>query len=330
MATQASFEVETDSDGARLDVFLVERIPEYSRTKLRDAISSGQVLVNGRTAKPSYKVVPGEKIECHLLAPPVEGPIPEEIPLDILYDDEELAVVNKPPGMVVHPSKGHWQGTLTSALAYHFQNLSQHGGPQRPGIVHRLDRDTSGVIVIAKTDSAHIHLAAQFEKRTVEKEYMAIVSPPPDRERDWIDLPIGPHPYQREKMAIRKNHREAREARTFFEVTRRMGRFALVKVLPKTGRTHQIRVHFQSIGSPIVADKLYSGHSQISFRDLQNHNTVERTPANQQQNAEDVLLNRQALHARRLKFTHPVSGDWLELEASVPNDIQRLLDAISS
>lgn len=319
MPPTETFTVDPASEGQRLDLFLVDRITEVSRTRIRIAITGGQVTVDGRSAKPSYKVIAGEVIVCSLEKAIVDGPIPEEIPLDILYDDPDIAVINKPPGMVVHPSKGHWQGTLTSALAFHFQKLSGHGGSQRPGIVHRLDRDTSGVIVIAKNDSAHLNLASQFEQREVEKEYLAVVSPAPDRDRDWIDQPIGPHPYQREKMAIRQRHHAAREARTFFEVKRRVKRYGVLEVLPKTGRTHQIRVHLQHIGCPIVADKLYSGQDRIRLGDL-----GLLRPGQE----DTVLMERQALHARRLKFRHPTSGQPLELTAPLPADLSALLAAL--
>src|SRR5262249_9518025 len=160
---------------------------------------------------------------------------PENIPLDILYEDAEIAVVNKPPGMVVHPAKGHWAGTLTSALQFHFDSLSTAGGPTRPGIVHRLDRDTSGVMVVAKNDRVHLPLAEQCEARAVQKEYFAIPSGVPDRDRDVIDLPIGAHPHHREKMAIRHDHVTSRSAQSFYEVTERFAGFAAVKILPKTG-----------------------------------------------------------------------------------------------
>lgn len=320
MSNAKSFVVDAADEGCRLDVFLTRHLPQLSRTKIRDAITAGQVQVEQRNAKPSYKILPGETVTCDIEPSTHEGPVPENIPLDIIHSDDDIAVINKPPGMVVHPSKGHWQGTLTSALAYHFGELSSVGGGQRPGIVHRLDRDTSGVIVVAKNDAAHMHLAKQFEQREVEKEYFAIVSPPPDRERDWIDQPIGPHPYQREKMAIRHRHPSSRDARTFYEVNERFGRFATVNVFPKTGRTHQIRVHFQHIRCPIIADKLYSGQSRVTRQDL----------GIQTGDKEEVLLDRQALHAKRLKIKHPVTGQDLEFSAPIPQDIQSLIEILQS
>ena len=220
--------------------------------------------------------------------------------------------------MVVHPAKGHWSGTLTAALAHHFQTLSSVGGPSRPGIVHRLDRETSGVIVVARTDSAHLHLAKQFEQRTTHKEYFAITAGSPDRDRDVIRQPIGVHPYQREKMAIRADHKTSRDAETFYEVTERFGKHALVTVLPKTGRTHQIRVHLAHIGCPILCDRLYSGRSQLTEGELVPNSAHPDT----------VLLERVALHARRLELLHPAANKPIAFEAPLPDDIQRTVDAL--
>jgi 23S rRNA pseudouridine1911/1915/1917 synthase len=240
------------------------------------------------------------------------GPHPENIPLDILYEDDALIAVNKPPGMVVHPARGHWSGTLASALSFHFQQLSKVGGETRPGIVHRLDRDTSGVLVVAKTDPMHYALAAQFEARTTEKEYLAITAGVPDRDRDRIEQPIGIHPHQREKMAIRAGHSTSRDATTFYEVVERFAGFAAVKVLPKTGRTHQIRVHLAHIGCPVLCDKLYGGQQKGGQASL----------------LDDAILNRQALHALRIKLAHPATGEPIEFTAPLPADLQSVLDVL--
>ena len=202
-------------------------------------------------------------------------------------------------------------------MAFHFDKLSGAGGPTRPGIVHRLDRDTSGVLVVAKTDAAHYALAEQFGKRTVEKEYFAIVVGVPDRDRDVIDMPIGSHPYQREKMAIRREHTTSRPAQTFYEVAERFDGFAALRVLPKTGRTHQIRVHLSAISCPVVCDKQYGGRSEIT------RGEIRRDPDDHQ-----VLLNRQALHARRLKLRHPVSGEQLTFEAPLAADLEIVLNEL--
>jgi 23S rRNA pseudouridine1911/1915/1917 synthase len=284
---------------------------------LRRVINAAAVKVNGARTKASYHVRGGDRVSIFL--PPLEreGPRPEAIPLSILYEDEHLAAINKPPGMVVHPARGHWSGTLTSALAHHFSQLSSVGGPTRPGIVHRLDRDTSGVILAAKTDRAHLSLAAQFEHRTVQKEYFAIVAGVPDRDRDYIDLPIGFHPYQREKMAVRHGDPRSREAHSFYEVIERFRNFASVRIVPKTGRTHQIRVHLTSIGCPVLADRQYGGRAEVTRGELNGepHDTT-------------VLLSRQALHARRLEITHPVSGQPLVIEAPLPDDLQAVLEVL--
>jgi len=220
--------------------------------------------------------------------------------------------------MVVHPAKGHWSGTLTAALAFHFKKLSSVGGPTRPGIVHRLDRDTSGVILIAKTDSAHRGLASQFEQRTVNKEYLTIVTPAPDRDSDLINKPIGAHPYQREKKAIRENHSTSRDAVSIYEVEQRFRGFGLVRVKPKTGRTHQIRVHMAHTGYPVLCDKLYSGRASLALKDLtRNDDDVQ------------VILDRQALHAHQIEFAHPETGQRQTVQAPFPADMQNTLDCLA-
>ena len=205
-------------------------------------------------------------------------------------------------------------GDADRALAFHFENLSTHGGPTRPGIVHRLDRDTSGVLVVAKTDATHMRLAEQFEQRTTEKEYFAIVVGVPDRDRDVIDLPIGPHPSHREKMAIRRGRPDSRESQTFYEVIERFEGFAALKVLPKTGRTHQIRLHLTHIGFPVLCDRLYGGRARITRGEL-SRDATDTT----------VLLERQALHARRLKIVSPTTGEPLEFVAPLPADLTGML-----
>src|SRR6185295_11924303 len=205
----------------RLDWFLARQFPAYSRVQLRRVINAAEGKVEGKRTKAAHRLAAGDHVSILLPEIPRQMPVPEEIPLTILHEDDDLAVIDKPPGMVVHPGKGNWSGTLTSALQFHFDQLSTAGGPTRPGIVHRLDRDTSGVMVVAKTDAAHMRLAAQFEARTIEKEYFAIVAGTPDRDRDVIDEPIGPHPHHREKMAIRRDLAASRQARTFYEVVKR-------------------------------------------------------------------------------------------------------------
>jgi 23S rRNA pseudouridine1911/1915/1917 synthase len=309
--------VEEAFDGCRLDVFLAQTFSAYSRVHLRKVINADAVQVNGRRAKAAHKLRTGERVSIVLPELPKISPQPEDIPLDILYEDDWLAAINKPAGMVVHPAKGHWKGTLTSALQFHFDKLSGAGGPTRPGIVHRLDRDTSGVLVVAKTDQAHFALADQFEARSTEKEYLAITMGVPDHDRDIIDQPIGIHPYQREKMAIRRDHATSRAAQTYYEVVERFKGLAAVKVLPKTGRTHQIRVHLAHVGCPVLCDKLYSGRDRITRGELT------RNPSDR-----EVILARQALHASRLALLHPATAQRLEFAAPLPQDMQQVLNVL--
>lgn len=307
---------EADS-GARLDAFLAKTFPKYSRMQLRRIIGAGGVRVNDAGTKVSHRLQAGNRISIFLPPMPTAGPNPENIPLHVLFEDDQLLAINKPPAMVVHPSRGHWSGTLTSALAFHFDQLSTAGGAHRPGIVHRLDRDTSGVMVVAKNDTCHFALAEQFADRTTAKEYLAITIGAPDRDRDMIDKPIGIHPYQREKMAIRSGHETSREAQTFYEVQERYRGFALVKMLPKTGRTHQIRVHLAHIGYPILCDRLYGGRAEIKRGEISG-----------KLDDQHVVLSRQALHAHRIALKHPVTKELMEFVAPIPDDMQHTIDTL--
>ena len=311
--------------GQRVDAVLAMLLDGYSRVFLRKVVQEGGALVDGEQVKPSFRVQTGQQIVVKLPPPPVDGPQPEEIPLSILYEDEALIVIDKPPGMVVHPAKGNWGGTLASALAFHFQELSDMGGPTRPGIIHRLDRDTSGIILVAKTNAAHLKLSEQFEKRLVRKEYFAIVVGKLEMDRDIIRLPIGQHPYQRDKMAIRRDHPTSRDAETRFEVVERFHGFAAVKVEPKTGRTHQIRVHLDHLGAPVLCDRLYAGHARITRGEI-----LRRLARKQPTRAEDdeVVLERQALHARRIEFKHPLSGEEMVIECDLHADMQKTLEVL--
>ena len=309
--------VAEEEAGLRLDSYLVTHFSKHSRVKLQRAIAAGNVTVEGHSARSSTKLKQDQKIT---FSPPEiqsDAPIPEDIPLKILFEDDAMVAINKPPRMVVHPAKGNWKGTLTSALAFHFNQLSSVGGETRPGIVHRLDRDTSGVILVAKTDQAHQALASQFENRTTEKEYFAIVTPAPDRDRDIIDKPIGAHPYQREKKAIRENHSTSRVAQSFYEVIKRYRGFATIRVRPKTGRTHQIRVHMGHIGCPVLCDKLYSGRASINLKQI-----------DPRCDEDSILLDRQALHAFKIAFDHPVSKQRMAIQAELPDDIRLAIVAI--
>ena len=309
----------------RLDVFLARTFPEQSRSFLARSIDKGAVRVDGVVARASLKLKAGSTVCMTVPEPPRAGPAAEEIPLDFVHCDDWIAVVNKPAGMVVHPAKGNWKGTLAGALKWHLERagaggLSNAGGPTRPGIVHRLDRDTSGVIVVARTEEAHHALAKQFERRTVTKTYLAITQGQPQFDSDEINLPIGIHPYQREKMAVRRDHSTSREAVTRFEVLERFRGAALVKVAPKTGRTHQIRVHLAAIGCPVLCDGLYSGRTRIepAFFGL----------AGNAAESGGSLIERQALHAASLAVDHPVTRERIEFAAPLPADMQAVLDAL--
>lgn len=309
--------VAPEEAGQRLDVFLATKFTLYSRVHLRRVISAGGVTIGPNGGKPAYRLRAGEVVRIFLPELPRSAPIPEEIPLSVLYEDDDIVAINKAPGMVVHPSRGHWSGTLTSALAFHFDTLSGAGGANRPGIVHRLDRDTTGVIVCAKHDRAHAGLTEQFESRTTEKEYFAITYGTIDCDRDIVDQPIAPCGHHREKMAIRPGHPQAKEAQTFYEVIERFDGYTTVRAMPKTGRTHQIRVHMAHTGNPIICDRLYASRTQITVGELRN-------------NREDgeVILARQALHARRLKIAQPMTKEVLEFVAEVPADLQRVVDEL--
>lgn len=308
------------ANGQRIDLFLTAACDGFSRTQIRQAVQDDGAEVNGKIVRPSLKLKVGQTIRFRVPEPASDDTIPENIPLDILYEDDGFVVVNKPAGMVVHPARGNWNGTLTSALSFRFNSLSDVGGPTRPGIVHRLDRDTSGAIVVAKTNAVHLSLSEQFAARTVQKEYFAITSGGLDRDRDVIEASIGRHPYQRDKQAIREGHTTSKPATTFYEVISRHGRYSQVCVRPKTGRTHQIRVHLSHIGAPIICDRLYAGHAEIKAKQLK---------PDIQTNPDDVVLSRQALHARVLTFKDPQSGKEMTFEAPLPDDIKGVIKLLN-
>jgi 23S rRNA pseudouridine1911/1915/1917 synthase len=322
--------VSPDAAGRRLDVFLAEQLPTFSRAALQRAIEAGQVLVDDAESKPSLKLRSGNVVAVVQLDVPREGPIPQDIPLEILHEDDSIVVVNKPAGMIVHPAKGHWDGTLAGALAHHFGAMSQRGGPTRPGIVHRLDRDTSGVIIVAKNDHAHDALAAQFKARSVEKQYLAIVIGAPEFDQDIVSAPIGDHPTEREKKAVRPGHASSREAVTHYEVVERFRGYALVRARPKTGRTHQIRLHLAHAGYPVLCDRLYAGRNPKRITELElipRENLRQDKPATGPAEPEP-LLARHALHAHRLALVHPTTGQRLEFEAPLATDMEQTLVAL--
>jgi 23S rRNA pseudouridine1911/1915/1917 synthase len=307
-------------EGMRLDQYLVGMFPDHSRSVVRRVIDGGGVLVNGKPAKASYKVRYGDHVKVQLPAPTHDLPVPEDIPLQILYEDEFLAVINKPFDMVVHPAKGHWSGTLVNALQFHFSQLSQAGGDYRPGIVHRLDRDTSGAILVAKEEQTHRDLSAQFESRKVFKEYRAITQGVLDRDSDYIEARIGHHPTDRVKMAVLDaDEEEGKDACSYYEVIERFKGYTFCRIFPRTGRTHQIRVHLGSVGCPVLADKVYSGRDAFRLSDLV-HGLDPAT--------DELLLSRQALHAARLRFMHPRLRKTIETEAPLPPEFERTLAAL--
>jgi 23S rRNA pseudouridine1911/1915/1917 synthase len=305
-----TFTVADDADGTRLDRFLVSVLPVRSRSQIQRLIKDGQVQVAGRDAKPNQAVKAGQEVSVEILEPVDAQPEAEALPLSILYQDRDLIVVDKPAGMVVHPAAGHASGTLVNALLHWVDDLSGIGGEKRPGIVHRLDRGTSGVMVAAKHDKAHEELARQFRDREVEKEYLALVWGVVQAGRR-IDAPIGRDPVNRKKMSARA--RRSREAVTRIVRAEHLHpALTLAQVAIHTGRTHQIRVHLSAIGHPIVGDPLYGGIHRRVPGDLK---AVTR-------------LERPFLHAARLAFKHPSDGRRMEFESPLPEDLQRVLDEL--
>lgn len=311
--------VEARAHGWRVDHYLTRLYPNYSRALFQKAIEQGEVLVNGLPVKMSRRLRVNDLVSVRLPELPDKTIPPEDIPLEVLYDDEQIIVINKPAGLIVHPGRGNYRGTLAGALQFHFDKLSDVAGQHRAGIVHRLDRDTSGVLVVAKDNQVHHHLSRQFEQREVEKEYRAITWGVISLDSDYIETHVRVSRRNRERMIVCPPGGNAREASTFYEVLERFNGFTHVKLTPKTGRTHQLRVHMQYLGHPIVADELYNGRKQLKLSDL-----VENLPADQDQ----ILIERQALHARRLAFNHPATGQRLAFESPLPEDMRRTLDAL--
>ncbi|MET0623766.1 MAG: RluA family pseudouridine synthase [Pyrinomonadaceae bacterium] len=298
--------------GARLDAFLAARVEGVSRSTLKRVIDDGEVLVGGRAAKPSHKLKAGERVEVELPAPPPSEIEPEEIPLDILHEDEEVVVVNKPSGLVVHPAAGVSGGTLANALAFHFARLAPGGGAMRPGLVHRLDRDTSGAIVVARTARAHENLSDQFRARTVFKSYVALVHGVTKEEKGKVEEPLARDPRNRTRMAV---SRGGRAALSLWRVRRHYERMTLLDVQIKTGRTHQIRVHLAWLKHPVVGDESYGGGR-------------DKTIADPVLRARVRGLGRQFLHAERLGFHHPSTGEWMSFTAPLPPELSDFLAAL--
>ncbi len=302
-----SFKIGPDQAGARLDTYLASQIEGWSPARLQRLIDNEDVLVNGKIAKPSYKLRDGDEIEVELVAHPIDVFTPENIPLDIVYEDDVLVVVNKPAGLVVHPAAGTPSGTLANALAYHFQKLPGTG--VRPGIVHRLDRDTSGLLVVAKTDAALENLSDQFRDRTVYKSYVALVHGRVLSNSGKIDQPLARDPSNRTRMAV---VRAGRNALTLYRMRRAFDRFTLLDVELKTGRTHQIRVHLAWMKHPVVGDETYGGGRDNTIQDPRLRARIR-------------ALNRQFLHAEKLGFKHPTTGEFVKFESALPQGLGDLL-----
>ncbi len=311
--------VEARAHGWRIDHYLSRLHPNYSRAAFQRANEQRAVLVNGLPVKMARRLRVNDVVEFTLPLEPDQTVAPEDIPLDVLYDDDHLIVINKPANMIVHPGRGHYRGTLAGALQFHFDTLSDVAGKHRAGIVHRLDRDTSGVLVVAKNNQVHHLLSKQFEERTVEKEYRALAWGEVQFDRDFIETHVRVSQRNRERMMVCPPGANTRFAATFYEVLERFRGFTFLRLCPQTGRTHQLRVHLHHLKHPVVADRLYEGHKALSLSDL-----VEDLPMEQ----EEVLIDRQALHALRLSFDHPVTGERLQFEAPLPDDIQHALDAV--
>ena len=287
-------------DGQRLDV-LVSSKWDITRSRAQSLIKEGCVWVNERASKPSYKVQAGEAITIEIPEPTAIEAKPQKMDLDIVYEDSHIIVINKPRGMVVHPSPGHADGTLVNALLYHCKNLSGIGGQIRPGIVHRIDKDTTGLLVVAKDDEAHLSLSQQIKDKEAAREYKALVEGVVKEDEGEVIQPIGRHRSDRKKMAIIPN---GKEAQTLYRVEKRYKDFTLVDAKLRTGRTHQIRVHMAYIHHPVVGDKVY-GYKKQRFN-----------------------LEGQMLHAARLKLTHPISGEVMTFEAPLPDDFANLLEKL--
>jgi 23S rRNA pseudouridine1911/1915/1917 synthase len=299
MAQNITFRVE--SDGERLDKVVAANAPDLSRAVVQRLIKRGQVTVNGRGSKPSYRVAAGDEVLVQIPATPSPQVLAEQVALDVIYEDEYLLLVNKPAGLVVHPAYGHESGTLVNALLGYCPQLRDVGGLERAGIVHRLDKDTSGLLIVAKNEEAHSALQRQFKRRSVKKTYLALVEGHPEPPQGVIDAPIGRHKRQRKRMAI---VRSGRAALTAYRVIEHFDEHCLVELQPKSGRTHQLRVHLAWLGYPVVGDRVYGYRRQR------------------------LLKHRHFLHARQLEFTHPVTGEALSFLAPLPDKLARLLERL--
>jgi 23S rRNA pseudouridine1911/1915/1917 synthase len=303
-----------------------------TRAQVQHLIAGGHALVEGRPAKPSQPVRVGQRVTLSIPPPQPPTTIPQALPLDILFEDDDLLALNKPPGLVVHPAAGHREGTLVNALLYHRPHLRSVGGAERPGLVHRLDKDTSGLLLVAKTPEAHAALSAQFAQRQIEKRYLALVHGVPKREAGEIEAAVGRHEGDRKRMGVRT--RKGREAVTLYRIVERLGAYALLELTPKTGRTHQLRVHVAHLGHPVLGDPVYGGRRERARRAAESRVArrgprVQRAPADSGLGTRDSgLASRQMLHAWKLAFRHPRTGERVELEAPPPPDFTAALASL--
>ena len=307
--------VPVESAAERLDLFLRTHCPQHSRSSIQALIKAGAIRVNGKKTRPAYLVQPGDEIAVELPEPEPSTVRPEPLPLSIAYEDDDLLVVNKAAGMTVHPAPGATEGTLVNALLHHCRNLSGINGALRPGIVHRLDKETSGLMLVAKRDAAHRTLAASLQAHQIERRYAALVWGVLREENGRIEAPIGRHPKSRKKMAVVE---DGRAAATHFSVVEHCPFTTLVKCRLETGRTHQIRVHLAHIGHPVFGDPVYGGRDQARGVRPEYH---------RQANWMLSLIKRQALHAKKLRFAHPTTGEMMEFAAPLPEDFQAALEA---
>jgi 23S rRNA pseudouridine1911/1915/1917 synthase len=307
--TNVTLTASEQNAGKRLDAYLASQISGWSRARLQRLIEDEEVLVNGQPVKAAYKLREKDEVEVELTPPPTAEFTPENIPLNIVHEDESIVVLDKPAGLVVHPGAGISSGTLANALAFHFANLPTQAGKFRPGIVHRLDRGTSGLLVVAKTAAAHEHLAEQFRTRTVFKSYVALVHGSVKRDTDLIDQPITRDPRNRVRMAV---GRKGRTALSLYRVSKRYERFTLLRVELKTGRTHQIRVHLAWLKHPVVGDETYGGGRDKTVPDPRLRSQIRS-------------LNRQFLHAERLSFLHPATQAPMDFSSPLPSELASLL-----
>jgi 23S rRNA pseudouridine1911/1915/1917 synthase len=328
-ALPVAITVEARAHGWRVDHYLARMFPNYSRSLFQKAIEQQAVLVNGLAVKASRRLRVNDVLSVRLPEAADQTLSPEDLPLEIVYEDDSLVVINKAAGMITHPGKANYRGTLAGALQFHFNTLSDVAGKLRPGIVHRLDRDTSGLIVVAKDNQVHHALSRQFALREVTKEYRAIVWGVVDRDAGLIETFLRINPKKREAMMVCEEGGNARQAVTRFEVIERFPDFSYLRYLPKTGRTHQLRVHSRHTGHPIVADRLYGGRAVLTRHYLAGDKNPRALRSIGQEAADDdILIRRQALHAFGLEFRHPATGKLLHFTASLPADMENTLASL--